>query len=199
MSNEFVLGVGPAEKLQTACRRNDCGIELIEWLCASNNLKRVMDIQLGRSEIKSIEHTIDLSADPFLPDGWKVEEHQKGKVVKLERRGDDLYLDGKRIDLYLSKEQKGGCIGGNDLRKKLAKVPILNANVDDYLLKPENQHLIPDSWKGKYIFFWGTIYRGADGSLFVRYLCWCGVRWFWHYLWLDDDFDGLSPAAASAS
>ena len=199
MSNEFVLGVGPAEKLQTACRRNNCGIELIEWLCTSNNLARVMDIQLGRAEIKPIEHVIDLGASPYLPDGWKVEEHQKGKLVKLERRGDDLYLDGKKIDLFLSKNQKGGCIGGNNLREELAKEPVLNANVLDHLLKPENQHLIPDSWKGKCAFFWGTVYRSADGNLCVRCLYWDGDGWNWNYDWLGNDWFANRPAAVSAS
>ena len=132
-----------------------------------------------------------------------MEEHQKGKVAKLERRGDDLYLDGKKIEFWLSREQKRGVITGNILRAKLKGKPVLNANLLDHLLK--NPHLIPKAWKmdenenTRYIFFWGTIYRGADGYLCVRCLYWGGGRWDWCCHWLDYGFRDDDPAAVSAS
>ena len=55
---------------------------------------------------------IDCDTTPHIPDGWKVKEHQKGKVAKLEK-GDDLYLDGKKIEFWLSSEQKRSVITGN--------------------------------------------------------------------------------------
>ena len=155
------------------------------------------------AEIKAIEHAVDFSADPFMPDGWSVEEHQKGKVAKLERKGDDLYLDGKKIEFWLSSEQKRGVITGNILRAKLKGKPVLNANLLDHLLK--NPHLIPEAWKKdengntRYIFFWGTIYRDADGSIYVCYLYWNGVGWGWLFLWLAYDFGVSNLAAVSAS
>jgi len=170
----------------------------------TDKLGRILSYIRGYAEIKPVEHAINLGADPFLPDGWKVEEHQKGKVAKLERRGDDLYFDGKKIDFYLSKPQKkGGRIEGNDLRKELGKQPVLNANVLDYLLK--NPSIIPDSWKKdadgntRYIFFWGTVYCSSGGNLYVRYLRWVGVEWIWDYYWLDGGWDSDDPAAVSAS
>jgi hypothetical protein len=73
----------------------------------------------------------------------------------------------------------------------------LSANVLDYLLAhPES---IPEDWKGKWVYFWGTIYRNADGSLYVRFLFWHGGRWVWDYSWLAGDFRGSRPAAVSAS
>ncbi|MDO8633009.1 MAG: hypothetical protein Q7K38_00455, partial [Candidatus Wildermuthbacteria bacterium] len=81
--------------------------------------------------------------------------------------------------------------------KELAGKPVMNANVLDYLLK--NPHLIPDEWKGKYLFFWGTVYRGSVGCLYVRYLCWRGVRWGWDCRWLGSGWDGRYPAALRAS
>jgi len=39
----------------------------------------------------------------------------------------------------------------------------MNANVLDYLLA--HPELIPEDWKNKYVFFWGTIYRYSSGGL----------------------------------
>jgi hypothetical protein len=98
---------------------------------------------------------------------------------------------------YLSKEQKkGSIIVVRDLRKELNGKLILNANVLDYLLA--HPELIPEEWKGKYIFFWGTIYRDSGGDLSVRYLYWSGSEWNWDYNWLDDDFNSDNPAALAS-
>ena len=86
---------------------------------------------------------------------------------------------------------------GNKLRKELANKDVLNANVLDYLLA--HPELIPEEWKGKLIFFWGTIYRDSDGRLYVRYLRWGGSRWNSGYGWLDNGFYSGNPAASHAS
>lgn len=153
------------------------------------NLRGIKDILLGHAEIKIVEHLIDCDADPFVPNGWKVEEHRKGGQIKF---------DLAKIELYLSKNQQNGkIIGGNKLRKELEDKPVLNANVLDYLL--EHLELIPEEWKDKYIFFWGTISRASDSNLSVRYLNWGGDRWRWCWFWLDDAWSGSSPAALLAS
>jgi len=203
-NNKLTLGVGLAQEIEHALNRNGFqSLEEVKALTVGDFLGRVRNVQRGVAEIKPVEHAIDLGADPFLPDGWKVEEHQKGKVVKLERKGDDLYLDGKKIEFYLSKKQKGGSIEGNDLRKELAKQPVLNANVLDYLR--EHPQLIPDAWKQdeqgntRYIFFWGTVYRYSDGDLCVRYLSWNDGAWSWSDDWLGIGWCDDDPAAVSAS
>lgn len=132
---------------------------------------------------------VDLDADPFIPSGWKVEVHQKGGNFKW---------DATKVRLHLSKKQQGGkVLEGNELREELKGQPVYNANLLDYLLK--NPHLIPEEWKGMYVFFWGTIYRYSDGDLGVRCLCWDGGRWHWRSFWLDGDWRGGSPAAVPAS
>jgi hypothetical protein len=140
-------------------------------------------------------NVIDCDADPFLPDGWKVEEHKKGEQFNF---------DPSIVQFYLADGQKNGkSIEGNKLRKELVNMPVMNANVLDYLMA--NPDLIPEEWKKddagntRYIFFWGTIYRYSDGSLYVRYLYWFGVRWGWSSRWLGDGWDGSSPAAMLAS
>lgn len=134
---------------------------------------------------------VDLDADPFVPDGWSVEEHGKGGKIDF---------DPAKIALYLSEGQKDGeWIKGNKLREELKGQPVLNANLLDWYLRKENQHLIPEEWKGKAVFFWGTIYRGPGGNLFVRCLYWYGGGWYWCDGWLDGGWFSGSPAAVLAS
>ncbi|GEM_PF-659694 len=131
---------------------------------------------------------IDLDSDPFIPNGLKLESHQKHGQFKW---------DPKKIKLYLSDNQRNDkTIRGHNLRKELEKQKVLNANLLDFLLK--NPRLIPKNWKvgenGKtrYIFFWGTIYRDSSDSLYVRCLLWNVGEWRWSYdllvlVWGADD------------
>jgi len=132
----------------------------------------------------------------FIPDGWSVLPESE----QLSNRVRGLYkLDITKVKLHLYEEQKEGRIKGSELRKKLKEELVLPVNVLDFLLKKENQHLIPEEWKGKYVFFWGTIYRDSDGDLYVRYLYWHGDGWSWSCNWLGSDWVGRSPSAVSAS
>lgn len=138
---------------------------------------------------------INCDKTPKIPHtNWSIESHKKqGKIL----------WEPEKISFYLSDKQKTDRIIGNDLQKGLEDKPVLNANVLDFLL--ENPHLIPESWKQdeqdrtRYIFFWGTIFRGSDEYLVVRDLCWGGGGWFSGCGWLDYGFDGQSPAAVCAS
>ena len=133
---------------------------------------------------------IDCDTDPFLPQGWKGVEYHK--------KGGQLELDLSKVKLHLSLNQMDGkYIEGNKLRKELASEPVLNANVLDYLLS--HPELIPEEWKGKYVFFWGTIYCSSSGNLYVRYLYWDDGAWDWDDVWLGFDFSGRNPAAVLAS
>lgn len=137
----------------------------------------------GELEVVEKKHTIDCDAPPFVPEGWEVVEHQSGGQFVCN-------LDG--IELYLADEQRQGSIDGHELRRKLEGRLSLNANVLDYLLK--HPELIPDKWRGKYIFFWGTIYRDSDGNLYVRCLDWDHEEWSWRFGWLDGPWDDDYPA-----
>jgi len=141
----------------------------------------------GLSQIVAIEHIIDCDADPLVAEGWNVESHKNGGLFKW---------DASKVRLHLSKNQKGHkYIQGHELRDELAKKPVLNANVLDYLLT--HSELIPEEWKGKCVYFWGTIYRHSDGNLYVRALCWGGECWEWFCTWLAKDFNCNNPAACS--
>ena len=134
-----------------------------------------------------LKNIIDCATQPFIPEGWSVESHD----TSLGQ------WEWEVPSLYLSEKQKGDkYIVGNDLRKELKSQPVLPANVLDYLLA--NPYLIPEDWKGKAVFFWGTIYRDSDDLLYVRYLCWYGSGWGWNYDWLGNGFYSSNPALVRA-
>lgn len=134
-------------------------------------------------------HLIDLDADPFVPDGWTVEKHQKGGQFKWRTNN---------VSLHLDKSQKNGrVIEGSKLRKELERKLVLNANVLDYLL--DHPHLIPEEWKSEFVFFWGTVYRNRDGYLFVRYFLWSDDRWHGSFYWLGMHWHDAEPALVVAS
>lgn len=113
---------------------------------------------------------------------WTIEEHTKGGKVDL-----------KDMALHLEPEQEKGYLTGTVLRERLKGQKPLNACVLDYLeAHPEKT---PEEWKGKYIFFWGTIFRGSSGGLFVRYWCWSEGRWQSYFSWLGYGWDGNYPSA----
>jgi len=183
-NNDLMLDVSQAAELKLAFRRNGWNNAEIKTLSEGDILADVLKVIKGQAEIKMIEHLINYDAAPFIPDGWSVEEYKKGGMFKF---------NPEKISLYLSKKQKKGSISGHDLRKDLSDKPVINVNVLDYLLA--HPELIPEEWNGKYIFFWGTIYRNANGYLSVRYLYWNGSEWSWYYHWLDNGFNSDNPAA----
>jgi hypothetical protein len=82
------------------------------------------------------------------------------------------------------------------LKEKLKDegTPVLNASHLDWLLA--NQQFIPEQWKGKIVFFWGTIYRDRTGDECVRQLCWLDDKWFPSYRslrfgWNDNDYAAI--------
>ena len=185
MSGLETLDVGQANELKLAFRRHGWTNEDVKSLCEGDILAQFLRVCRGFAEIKEIECVIDCDADPFLPEGWRVEQHLKSGSFKWDPTEVELYLDAGQKD--------GKVISGHELQKKLEGKRVLNANVLDWLLA--HPQFIPESWKGKFVFFWGTIYRDGCGSLSVRYLFWNGIGWRWRYCWLVDYFRGLDPAA----
>lgn len=135
-----------------------------------------------------MKHIVDLGKKSIIPyPNWTVESQIGTGKIDLAK---------VKLELHLEPEQRTGRIEGNKLREKLS-TNVLNANVLDYLL--EHPHLIPEDWKGKVVYFWGTIYRGSGGRLCVRYLVFGGGRWRADGRWLDDDWGSRGPAVRSAS
>lgn len=190
------------------------GIEILPWLLNEGKEAFVTEFlePLGAKfltiqRVRVVNATtimVNLDVAPGLPfGGATVESHTGGGWVKVQRRKDGLYVDGRKVVLHLSERQKGGrVLKGYELRDELTGKPVLNANVLDALY--ENPHLIPEDWKKdeagniRYIFFWGTIFRspGPDG-LCVRDLYFGGGTWRRSCGWLDGGWGGV-PAALLA-
>jgi hypothetical protein len=180
---------GQTHQLMNALEAAEFTAEDVTRLGQFSDLRGIRFAVRGQAEIVVTKHIIDLDADPFVPGGWTLEEHRKGGQFEW---------DSARVALYLSPEQQGRkVIKGDRLRDELKGKPVFNANLLDYLLA--NPQLIPEEWKGKFVFFWGTIYRDSDGCLYVRCLFWGGGRWYWDGSWLDGDWGGYFPAAVPAS
>lgn len=132
------------------------------------------------------ENIVDLDVGPFVPYGWTVVEGE-------HKPGGKWPFNPKQVELYLSPNQIGNkTIVGNELRKELVNVPVMNANLLDWYLA--HQGFIPEEWKGKGISFWGTIYCNFGGHLCVRHLWWDGVKWDWFYFRLDKGWNSNAPA-----
>lgn len=173
-----------------AANRNKLTPADLKWLSQGDRLSKLLPLIRGTGEIHIVKHLIDLATDPFVPIGFVgFEHHEKGVA--------DFEWDPTKVRLHMSANQTGRkTIKGNKLRKELASEMPFNANLLDYLLK--NPHLIPEEWKGEFIYFWGTIYYVSDGDLYVRYLYWSGRKWISSYARLDDDCLFNNPAACLA-
>lgn len=130
--------------------------------------------------------TITTNKKPFIPDGWMIESHTPAGAFDLDN-----------VQLHLEPEQEKSYLKGTILRERLKDKTCLDASVLDYLL--EHTDLIPETWKGKYVYFWGTIYRHSVGGLYVRCLCWRDGEWYWSNLWLGYYWRSGDPAAVLAS
>lgn len=182
--------------------------ELMEQVGGQNGRARFDEFKLWLKGVvlSALEALIDLSVPCKLPfNGAERVSPAKSGIVKLERRGDDLYIDGKKIELFLSAGQKGDSyIVGHDLRKELeARGGNLSGSVLDHL--EAHPELWPESWKKDsqgntiYVFFWDDIFRYSDGYLYVRYGYWRGGRVVSNYNWLDNNWNGNNPAASVAT
>ncbi len=109
--------------------------------------------------VPSVEHFIDTDAEPFVPFGWSIEAHHAQGLMRWNP--DD-------VALWLSeRQQTGGTASGKAVYAQLKDQPVLNAAVLDYLF--DHPELIPPDWEGRFVFFWGTVYRCRSG-LAVRAL-----------------------------
>jgi len=218
MSDKFVMSARQSAELDFALERNGCDPAFVKWLSSGNTLTHVRQVQLGQSAIKPVAEdatrvitlnettiAVNLGATPKPPfQGAEVESHAGDGWAVVEKRADGLYVNGRKVVLYLSKRQQNGkSLNGRELREELTGKPVLNANLLDVLV--DNPQLIPEDWKKdeqgntRYIFFWTSIFRDSDGDLIVRCLFFRGGAWSRGFRWLDNVWSGDNPAASLAS
>lgn len=186
------------------------GLEILEWFAKDERKLVTAWLQLlveqynkslhkdsAKDSLEPIkEHVIDFDSVPTIPEGLRIaaDSVQISSRVRGKRNFSEI-----RIRLHLDDSQKGSKLSdGLHLKNGVEGQEVFGAQLLDFYL--EHPDLIPEDWKKKgWIFFWGTIYRDANGSLFVRYLLWYGTRWVSSCRWLDRDWLDDGPAAVSAS
>lgn len=136
---------------------------------AVNALLREFDL-LGR---------LDLDVIPHIPDGWEIvlDDQIAGRLKGVWEFDVDQKLELFQCCTF----DESKVVEYRELLNRFEEKVVLPAHVLDYLL--ENQELIPNSWKGKIVFFWGTIYRKPKDCLTVR-----GISWSSRDGWADCDF-----------
>ena len=132
-------------------------------------------------------------ATPWIPEAFTLEKNDVEGELSVENIGGELYVNGRKVVPYLHEKQMGGgSIVGTDLERELKGKPVLGSALLRHLI--ENPKLVPDSWKGKYLFFWGTKLRPSTGRRCVLCIYWYDEQWQWDYCWLDDGWGGYNPA-----
>lgn len=191
MSDKFVMSARQAAELDYGFERHGWTPQDVKWLSSGSVLADLLKVRRGHASIAVIEHVIDCDAQPFVPDGWTVEKHQKGGAFKWDKysqKNARYFSDGCR---------NGRAINGNELLEDLAGGSVLNANALDYLL--ENPHCIPEGWEDEYVCFPGTEYLDSDGNLCVRILYKGSASWKWASLRLDRYWPDSHTVALRAS
>ncbi len=185
-----LYSIGSMNQLGDAFERAGFSDNDITKLKQFKELSTIRDVLSGKASIVYPEHFIDTDAAPFERPGFKVEKHIGRGLWQYKLAS---------IELFRSEKQKRNYQEGNKLKEVIEALKsrkALNANVLDYLLA--HPELIPESWKGKAVFFWGTIYRYSNGNLCVRYLYWSDSRWYHDYRWLDGRFGSKHSAALTS-
>jgi hypothetical protein len=83
------------------------------------------------------------------------------------------------------------------MRERLSNEQSANLATLQYLEK--HPELLPEGWKGKYIYGWGTVVRNRSGNLLVPCLIERGGQVGLLWLWLGDAWGGRRPSLRCAS
>lgn len=158
----------------------------------------VKSVTEAYEKFKTQNTVIDFDSTPTIPadlmiapDYLQISSRVRGnkKFIEITVR---VHLDdGQRIGSWLM---------GYNLMNMLAGQGqvVYGAQLSDFYL--EHPELFPEGLKDRgWIFFWGTIYLGEGGRLYVRCLSWNGTMCVSAYRPLIEGWCGNDPAAVSAN
>lgn len=160
------------------------GPEILEWITGDG--KEVFEkeflvplaLRFGSDDNRFL--TVNMESEPDSrtteSNEYTVRRHHRFGTVVVERRGDDLYIDGKKLVLYFSPHQKSGnkvTIEGLDKELRGKKLPNINLL---YALFDNQQTMIPSAWKNyQTIYCLGTSWEhdveSGDQVTIIRYFC----------------------------
>lgn len=163
--------------------------EIIPWLdtdVGKREAEKALRL-IGNRFIMTQEHFINCDDIPRIPKGWELIRHDQCGKIKWETENVSFYVVP---DL----QENGKKIRGYGVRRMIEEMPVLNINAMRYLLR--RQCLIPKKWRGKAIFFWGTIFRDHNHNLIVYYMFWEDKykQWQESFAWFGAELDEDNPA-----
>ena len=204
--------------LKTQFNKRKIGPEILEWLTGPGKeaferdflptlseeylrfVERERQKTLSDKKPQPLIAEVDLDANPDKPfDGAILTKHLKQGKVRVEYRPDEdeLYVGGKKVVLWLSKEQlAGGVVKGVVLQPEAERNNPINATLVDWLCN--NQSFIPKRWQGRTWFFWGSEWCVSGGGRYVCCLYWDGTGWDRDYRWLDRNWYDGNPSTSLA-
>lgn len=183
--------------------------KLEDFLLVVNGKATVVPITLPeKSEVRkllSIDR-VNYIFDPtiFIGKGWKFwrgPADGNGLEGDLEQDEKSLALTEVNMDqVLLDTQLKSGesYTTGEERLKRLILADSIRLNLRIFKMLWQNQSMIPESWKGKAVFFDGQILRSPDGDRCALYLYWGVDQWYWDCSWLGDDRDVDRPSAVLA-
>ncbi|MEK7089613.1 MAG: hypothetical protein AAB920_02225 [Patescibacteria group bacterium] len=129
-------------------------------------------------EKKEPAFEVDCGANAKVPPRLTLKEHTRLGILKFELRGDEVYANGRKVELVSCADPKTNAMLERDvvLTQVLAGRRPLNSCARDFFA--ENGKAIPGSWKKKSIFFPATTFGAPNGDPCIPCLYDnCGWSW----------------------
>ena len=156
---KLVLDVDEASALKSAFRVAGWDAKQVRKFASGGHCRALRSVIDGYAEIRPREYIVDLGAIPKEPKSHQnklvLKKHVGAGTATLTREGDTLFLDDKKINLFVWKGQRKGCLSG-EIDKAVGGMLVLNVNVARCIAS--HPFLIPKRWclRFRKIFFWGT-------------------------------------------
>ncbi len=131
---------------------------------------------------KATVFNVDCNAVPRIPRGLRLvgpnAKHLRMGVVRVELRDGKLYANDREVSLVSCSDPKtGAMLSHDDIVQAISGKPALNACFRDFLA--DNVKMIPQSWKGKSVFFLNTAFSAPNNDPCVPCLYEnCGWSWY---------------------
>ncbi len=129
----------------------------------------------------------------FLGEGWTINEQDEKSLALTE-------IDLSRVILETCLIAEETSINtGREKLERLKAAGYIRLDARFFMALWKNKKLIPESWKGKFICFDGTILLNPEGERYVLYLHYRGDDWLWNEKWLGNSCGNKIPSAVLAS
>ena len=140
----------------------------------------------------SIDRSHPFNPVEFIGRGWSIIEQNERSLAITE-------VELAKVSLVtMLKNYDNGRVHGEEKLHRLKASGHIRLDAKIFQTFWENKDRIPEIWRGKCVYFDGTVLQSPSGCRYVLYLDWRGDEWDWHYYWLESDWGDSSPSAVLA-